>query len=86
MHHPFQVKRTVSFQTIHSYTDTTSNVKWGLGSDDEMCNAFILFQLEGSNVGFPQKANCFAIDIEEQLHLTDESQLNQVFGKNEVVF
>ena len=80
VHRPFQVKRTDSFRTM-CYTNTTSDVKWGGSSNDEMCNTFILFELEGSDVGFPKDANCLKTDREEQLHLTDESQLNRVFGK-----
>lgn len=47
-----------------------------------MCNSFLLFYLEGSNVGLPTRTRCYRRKPEEQVQLIDESQFNRVFGRD----
>jgi len=81
---PFQLKRGDKLKTI-CYYEADSDTRFGLGSDDEMCMAFILYFpkqdfLSYCGVGFGHYDRACRSVHEGPVSLNDEEEFGRVFG------
>jgi hypothetical protein len=83
MRRPFQMQRGDSFRTI-CYYDAHSSTKFGTGSEDEMCMAFVLYfpkqPMETCGVSFHDEM-C-RVNYMGKKHLSSVEELNRVLGNN----
>ena len=82
VHRPYKVRKTDSLRTI-CYFNTTSDIVWDQGSDDEMCNSFHVIYFEANSPSaLPDFGlTCVMLEAQEKIQLTDASQLNRQFGR-----